>query len=352
MIKIGIIGPALSGKTTLFQLLTGTAAASGGKCGIQQASARIPDIRVEELSSIFKPRKTTLATVEVADFPALGKGFEVRGGIAGRIKTCEALAMVIRAHRSPVVPWPDLPVTPDVAFSSFLNEMVLSDLCQIETIISKNKDKKRTADESSVLEACQALMEETHPISAGSWREEEYCVLRNYAFLSSRPVLVAVNLDEEQLMEGDYQGRQALLNLCADAGYPLIEFCGTLEAEISQMGREEQSEFFREYGLKESGIARLAGAAYRLLNLCSFFTVGEDEVRAWTITAGTPARKAAGKVHSDIERGFIRAEVISCEELVTLGGSLKNAREQGKLRLEGKDYPVRDGDIINFRFNV
>lgn len=349
--KIGIIGPALSGKTTLFQLLTG-ASCTGSKSGVPQGAARVPDERVDELSRVFRPKKTTYATVEFADFPSLGSGCELTGETASRLKACDALAVVVRAHKDPAVPWPEEPVKPDAAFSGFLHEMILNDLCQVETLLSRNKDKKRTAEEQRLLEACQALLEETKPLSSGSWSEEDMPFLRNYAFLSSRPVLVAANLDEEQLQEKTYEGREELNALCLEAGYPLVEFCGTLEAEISRMEKQEQAEFMSEYGLTQTGIARLAGAAYRLLQLISFFTVGEDEVRAWTIKARTPAKKAAGKIHSDIERGFIRAEVIHYDEFISLGGSLKTARDQGKLRLEGKEYSVRDGDIINFRFNV
>ncbi|MGI6659617.1 MAG: DUF933 domain-containing protein [Dethiobacteraceae bacterium] len=350
--KIGIIGPALAGKSTLFQLLTGAASSQGGKGGIPQGAARIPDARVDKLAAIFKPKKTTYAAVEFADFPALGHGGELSSETAGRLKALDALAVVVRAHRDPAVPWPKEPVTPDTAFSNFLQEMILTDLVQVEKLLSRNKDKKRTAEEEQLLQECQALLEEMKPLSSGIWSETALPYLRNFAFLSLRPVLVAVNVDEEQLQENSYEGRAALNKQCQAAGYPLIEFCGTLEKEISQMEPSEQQVFLAEYGLAQSGIARVAAAAYQLLNLVSFFTVGEDEVRAWTINAATPAKKAAGKIHSDMERGFIRAEVIHYEEFMALGASLKTAREQGKLRLEGKDYLVQDGDIINFRFNV
>ncbi|EEG78717.1 DUF933 domain-containing protein [Dethiobacter alkaliphilus] len=352
--KIGIVGPALSGKTTLFQLLTG-ASATGHKGGIPQGAARVPDDRVDALSEIFNPKKTTYATVEFADFPSLGSSGELTSEAANRLKACDALAVVVRAHRDPSVPWPEAPVSPDKAFSSFLEEMILTDLAQVETLLApktKDKKQKRTPEEQRVLEACQELLEQTRPLSAGNWSADDLPILRNYAFLSSRPVLVAVNLDEEQLQEKDYEGRKNIVAECEETGYPLVEFSGTLEAEISQMDKQEQEEFLAEYGLTESGIARLAAATYQLLNLISFFTVGEDEVRAWTIKKETPAKKAAGKIHSDIERGFIRAEVINYTEFRELGDSLKNARDQGKLRLEGKEYLVQDGDIINFRFNV
>lgn len=349
--RIGIIGPAMTGKTTLFSLLTGKEPAPG-KAALPQAPAKIPDYRIDELSAAFKPKKTTHATIEFADFPPLGTGFELDGETAARVKNCDALAVVLRAHRDVTVPWPKDPVTPDVAFSSFLGEMLLSDLCQIENLMSGKREKQRTAEEKVLLAECKELLEQELPLSSRSWSEDQQRILKNFAFLSSRPALVAVNLDEEQLAAGDYEGRDALISLCNNSGYPVLDFCGTLEMEISLMEKSEQEAFLAEYGLTESGISRVAKAAYSLLGLCSFFTVGEDEVRAWTVKEETPVRRAAGKIHTDLERGFIRAEVISFEQLKQLGFSLKTARDQGKLRLEGKDYPVVDGDIISIRFNV
>lgn len=350
--KIGLIGPRLSGKTTLFRLLTGAAQSTAAKGGVPQAAARVPDCRLERLAEIFRKRKLTYALVEFADFPALGHACEITGEAAARLKTCDALAVVIRAHGSPDVPWPRQPVPPNQSFSDFFNEMLLNDLCQAEALLKRARDSKLSSDEIQTLLAGKALLEASRPLFSAEWEEADQRVLRNFAFLSSRPVLVAVNLDEEQLLQGDYVHRRELQALCAAAGYPLIEFCGTLEQEISRMRPEEQQDFLAAYGLKESGVTRLASGAYKLLGLCSFFTIGDEEVRAWTIKTGTVTRKAAGKVHSDMERGFIRAEVIGYEEFLTMGGSLKRAREQGKLRLEGKEYPVQDGDIINFRFNI
>ncbi len=350
--KIGIVGPALAGKTTLFNMLTGGVSTAGGKGTVPLAAARVPDSRVDELSVIYKPKKTTFASVEFADFPALGSGCEIAGETAGRLKACDALTIVVRAHRDPTVPWPAEPMNPDSSFFSFLNEMIFSDLCQAEKLLETNKDKRRTPEETRLVESCLALLEETRPISSATWTQEQKQILHNYAFLSSRPVLVAVNLDEEQLLANDFSGKEALSEACAAAGYHIYQFSGQLESEISRVEKKEQDEYLKEYGLSESGIARLANAAYQLLGLCSFFTVGEDEVRAWTVKCGTPARKAAGKIHSDLERGFIRAEVIGFDEFIALGGSLKTAREHGKLRLEGKEYLVKDGEIINIRFNV
>jgi GTP-binding protein YchF len=349
--KIGLIGPPLSGKSTLYQLLTGATQVSAARGGVPQAAARVPDRRLERLSEIFRPRKLTYALLEVADFPPLGHRCEISGEAAARLKTCHALAVVVRGHDSQSVPWPLQPVPPDLAFTDFLSEMLLNDLCQVETLLERSSDKK-SGDQTGTLRACQALLEASRPLLSAEWTDDDWRILRNLAFLSIRPILVAVNISERQLLDGDYDNRSALVSLCAAAGYPIIEFCGTVEQEISLVSPEEQHDFLAAYGLKETGVARLAGGAYKLLDVCSFFTVGEDEVRAWTIKSGTVARKAAGKIHSDMERGFIRAEVIGYEEFLALGGSLKRARELGKLRLEGKEYPVQDGDIINFRFNI
>lgn len=349
--KIGIVGPASAGKTTLFRLLTGAAPARS-KGGLTIGTAHVPDERLDRLSAVFKGKKTVYAALEFCDLPPLGAKSEISGETAGKLKSLDALTVVVRAHRDPTVPWPGEPVAPDKAFSSFQEEMILTDLLQLDKILGRKKDKGRSQEETAFLEKCQSLLEEMKPLSSANWDAGELPCLRNYAFLSSRPVLVAVNIDEEQLQDHIYDGQRELLSLCEKASYPVIEFCGTLEIDISEMDKEEQAEYLAAYGLKQSGIARLAAAAYRLLDLISFFTVGEDEVRAWTVKNFTPAKKAAGKVHSDMERGFIRAEVINFAEFMSLGASLKIARELGKLRLEGKDYPVCDGDIINFRFNV
>ncbi|NLP36239.1 MAG: hypothetical protein GX357_01145, partial [Firmicutes bacterium] len=246
--KIGIIGPGLSGKSTLFRLLTGAGAGSG-KGGIPQGAARVPDERVEQLAEIFKPKKTTFATIEFADFPPLGNSGQISGEMSGRLKALDALAVVVRAHRDPSVPWPAEPLAPNAAFSAFMEEMILADLVHVETLLGRKKDK-RTPEEQKLLETCQTLLEEMKPLYAGTWTEDDLPYLRNFAFLSSRPILVAVNLDEEQMQDLSYSRREELRELCREAGYPLIEFCGTLEMEISQMAKEDQVEFMAAYGLK------------------------------------------------------------------------------------------------------
>jgi GTP-binding protein YchF len=351
-LKIGIVGPALAGKSTLFALLSGLEPGPAGKGAPPQATARVPDERLTRLAEILRPRKTVYAVIELVDFPALGSNCEIGAETAGRLKVCDALVMVIRAHRDPAVPWPSAPVKPEASFLGFLHEMILIDLCQVDSVLAKNKDRKRTPEETKLLERCREMLEETRPIFLGNWTEQEATYLRGIAFLSARPLLVAVNLDEEQLLAGYYDGKEELLASCREAGYPVVEFCGTIEKEISLLPPQEQVEFLAGYGLAESGITRLAAAVFGVLGLCTFFTLGDDEVRAWTVRAGTPARRAAGRIHSDMERGFIRAEVIAFHEFIDLGGSLKTAREQGRLRVEGKDYPIRDGEIMHVRFNV
>ena len=226
--KIGIIGPAMSGKSTLFRLLTG-ATATTGKGGIPQGAAKIPDKRLETLSTVFRPQKTIFATVEFTDFPALGAGGEMSGELTSRLKTLDALAVVVRAHQDPAVPWPAEPTSPAAAFSAFLEEMILTDLVQVEKHLSRNKDKKRTPAETRLLERCRELLENMKPLAGASWREDELPILRNYAFLSLRPVLVADNLDEAQLQEGSYLSEEAITKLCRESEYPLLTFCVTLE---------------------------------------------------------------------------------------------------------------------------
>jgi len=351
-VKVGIVGPAMAGKSTLFTLLTGVNPDPAAKGTPAQATARVPDQRVVRLSDLFRPKKTTYAALELVDFPSFGKGCAISAEEAGRLKACAALVMAVRAHRDPAVPWPVSPVRPQASFLNFWHEMILMDLCQVESILTKNKDRKRTPEATRLLERCRDMLEAAKPIYTGSWNEREAVYLDGIALLSARPMLVAVNLDEEQLLAGDYDGREELLASCREAGYPAVEFCGTVEKEISQLSSREQADFLAGYGLSESGITRLASAVFSLFHLITFFTVGEDEVRAWTVRKGTAARAAAGRIHSDLERGFIRAEVIDFDEFISLGGSLKAAREQGKLRLEGKEYLVRDGEIMHVRFNV
>lgn len=218
-------------------------------------------------------------------------------------------------------------------------------------LLSGKKVTKENAFELEVLKKCLTALEEESLISQLGLSDEEKLTLRNYAFLTEKPMMLVINIDEDQFREGSYPGKEEVEKYAAAKGIAVIENCGRMEMEISQLPEEDRQLFMEDLGITEPGIDRLARAVYNYLGLISFLTAGEDEVRAWTIKRNTDAKKAAGKIHSDIERGFIRAEVVAFDDLVA-AGSMAKAKEKGLFRLEGKEYIVKDGDIINFRFNV
>ncbi|MGB9867348.1 MAG: DUF933 domain-containing protein [Bacillota bacterium] len=324
--KISLIGPSASGKSTLFRLLTGCS----GEVGV----AKVPDLRVDRLSAMFNPRKTTYATIELRD-PK-----QQAPNLAALIKQSD-MAMVVLGVYSGSDPVKEL--------DELVTQLVLSDLEQVENSIERLK-KSRNGRENQIpeLERLREFLAQGQLLQSSLEGLPE--ALKGHDFATLRKVLVAANLSEDQLQLG-YPGKQRLHAFCAEHGLQLIEFSPILEAEIAQLPLEEQLAFMKSYGLDEPGIYRLSRTAYSILGLISFFTVGEDEVRAWPVKRGSTALDAAAKIHSDIARGFIRAEVIHWQELVQ-AGSMKAARQAGLIRLESKAYPVKDGDVIHFRFNV
>lgn len=359
--QIGIIGLPLAGKTTLFNLMTGSQAATGGAGGRAQVNvgqARVPDARLDYLAGMFNPRKVTPATIQFTDIAGFLPGEGDRGRLNSfldGVRKSDALLHVVRAFEGGDMPHPRGSVDPARDAAEVEAELLLADLQVAESAVERlAAARKRTAEEEAqrpLLERCRAALEEGQPVRSVGLNEEEERLLRGYAFLTARPLLMAVNLGEEQLRSGQYPGRDALWAYAAEQGEPLVECSATLELEIARLSEEDRAMFLAEYHLTEAGIARLARAAYQALGLISFLTSGEDEVRAWPIRAGLSAKQAAGKIHSDIEKGFIRAEVIAFSDLEA-AGSVKAARERGAWRLEGKDYIIKDGDIAHFRFNV
>jgi len=355
-LSCGIIGLPMVGKTTFFNLLTGsqlqTSAFFGGKTDISTGHARIPDERVDYLAVMFKPRKTTYAQLEIIDVPGLKHG---GNEFLAAVRDCDALAHIVRGFQNEDVPHEEgsLNIMRDIA--AINTELLLADLQLIETrldrIRSGQKKKPEHPFEEVALEKCQALLMEEKPLQLSALTEDERESLQHIAFIASKPLLIVVNLDEEQFGSGQWPQKKQVQEHCAAQGYTMMEVCARLEEEISRLPGEERGMFMEELGVKESGVSRLARALYSQLGLASFLTTGEDEVKAWTIRQGLPARKAAGKIHSDIERGFIRAETVAFKHLKE-AGSMAAVRERGYFRLEGKEYPVQDGDIINFRFNV
>lgn len=356
--KIGILGLPLVGKTTFFNLLTEMNAETrnfvGGSKELNLGIARVLDARIDKLSSIFTPEKTTYATIEFADLPGLSTDHtnKERNSFLTNLKNMDALVQVVRVFDNPDVPLVEDKLDPISELEKVDLELIFSDLDIIERKLSRaKKGQKVGPDEVALLKKCQSSLEEGQSIRKLNLSEDDRVKLRGYTFLSEKPLIIVLNLSEQQFEEGEYEGREDILDFLEDKGIPYLEVCAALEMEINELEPDEKEVFMEELGISETGIARLARTVYQHLNLISFFTVGADEVRAWTITLGMTAKDAAGVIHSDIARGFIKAEVIDFETFVELG-SLQSAKEKGKLRMEGKDYLVKDGDIISFRFNV
>jgi len=363
MLSFGIVGLPVTGKTTIFNLVTESGAETSsflsGRADTNVGMARVRDPRVDYLSAMFKPRRTTYAQVQCSDVPGLVRGASQGQGVGNQfldgIREADLLVHVVRAFKNEHVPHVDGEINPLRDIETISMELLFADMelleKRIERIKSGKKIKKEAAVEMELLQKCLQALENEIPLHRAGLSEEERLSLRNYNFFTEKPVILVINMDEEQFKTHDYPQKEELAALAAAKNLRLIEICGLLEMEISQLPPEDREIFLADLGVRELGVDRLVGAAYEQLGLISFLTAGEDEVRAWTIRRGTTARKAAGKIHSDIERGFIRAEVVAFDDLYALG-SMSAVKEKGLARLEGRDYIVKDGDIINFRFNV
>lgn len=361
--KIGITGLPTVGKTTFFNLLTHsnkeTSAYSSGKPEAHIGIARVPDYRVDFLSELYKPRKTTYATMELIDLPGLVRGASAGKGVGNQflesVRKVDALVQVVRAFDNSEVIHVDGSVDPLRDIETVNLELLFADLGVIENRIERIENSKKInsimKEELEVLKKCREGLEQEIPIYSLGLTDEEKEYLKTFNFLSVKPMVLVVNIDEEQMATGEYPQKGQLHTYARERGMPIIEVCAKIEMEIDRLDPEDRALFMEELGIEESGIDRLARAIYDYFGLISFLTAGEEEVRAWTIKKGTTAQKAAGKIHSDIERGFIRAEVVKFEDLKELG-SMAKVKEKGLYRLEGKEYTVQDGDIINFRFNV
>ena len=351
--KIGIIGMPQSGKSTLFRLLTNAQPGLGQKAAI--AVGKVPDQRIDRLAEIFKPRKVTYAVIDFVDVPGFVTGQGKQSSeFFNAVRDVDALVLVVRAFESDSVPAID-GIQPAVDFTSIQQELLIADWSVLENRMeraAKQRMKNPAVEEElAVLEKCKATLEQDLPLRQLSLDEEEEKLIQGFDFLTKKPLIVVVNADEEQMRSNSYPQKSDLEEDLAQKGIPSLVISSQIEAEISELDADDAALFMEELGISEPGIARLARAVYGYLGLISFFTAGEGEVRAWTIKDGYTAKKAAGKIHSDIERGFIRAEVVGYEEFIE-HGSMQKLKEKGLFRLEGKDYIVKGGDIITFRFNV
>lgn len=349
--KVGIAGFPRAGKTTIFNALTGQHADVGGFTEpgkVHLGAIKVPDPRIDRLSEIFQPRKTTYAEIVFVDFPAPAEGAgsgALETTTLTQMRETDALVQVVRGFADPV--------SGDVAnpvrdLSNFKSELLLADLVLIEKRLERLKKEKGREAERGLLERCKAQLDAEQPLRRLDLSAEDAAGISGFGFLSRRPLMVLLNVSEADVHA----------ELPAEVGTWLtaegvngLVLSGKIEMEIAALEPEDRRAFLDDLGLQETARERFIRAAYELLEQISFLTSGEDEVRAWTIKRGTPAVKAAGKIHSDIERGFIRAEVVHYDDFIQHGSDAK-CREHGKLRLEGKDYVVRDGDIIHFRFNV
>ncbi len=345
--KIGLVGFAGSGKTTVFNTMTGLNVPVGYGGEVRLGTVRVPDERIDRLSGMFNPKKTIYAEVTFCDVP--GEHGAQRSGLSTRalatIREQEALALVLRDFEDPAVEGDADPLRDLNAFS---DECVLADLGIVEGLLARARKENAPPADRERLERMQAVLEDGRPLRTLSADELDRDNLKGYQLLTDRPLLVVVNRDEDRAADplpGDLAAR------VDELGAAGLALSASVEAEIAALESADQAVFLQDLGLTESALARFIRTAYGLLDLISFFTVGEDEVRAWTITRGMNARKAAGKIHSDLERGFIRAEVMPYELFIE-HGSEQALKAAGLFQIEGKDYIVADGDIMNIRFNV
>jgi ribosome-binding ATPase len=341
--KIGLIGHRGAGKTTIFNMLTGLQAQVGGfgKEEVHLGVIKVPDERIDHLSRLFKPKKTTYAEIRFTDFPPQAEdNLKSNTALVSQMREVDAIALVLRDFEAGSAPLREL--------NDLLTEMILADLTVVENRRSRLKKEKARPQEEELLERCARALESEQSLRNLTFSPDEENLLSGFGFLSRKPLLALFNQAEDkagQPLAASYQEE------LQRRGLEGLALAGKVEMEIAQLEEPDRTAFLKEVGIGEPARDRFIRSSYRLLDLISFFTAGEDEVRAWTITQGTNARKSASKIHSDIERGFIRAEVIAYADFVAHGSEAK-CKEAGKLRLEGKDYIVKDADIIHFRFAV
>jgi GTP-binding protein YchF len=360
--KTAIIGLANTGKTTIFNALTGLnlevttfpTLSAEHHTGI----VRVPDERLTRLTEIYKPKKTTQATVEYIDYIGLTKGDIAQNRkVFDLIRDADAIVHVVRGFMDESISHPMGSIGPRRDAETVELEMIFGDLELVDKRLERmgegaKKGKKPSEEEHNLLLKCKEALENETALRDLDFSDEEQMAMRSLQFMSIKPQLIVLNVAEEDMNSAETQAATTeLKQFFKGRQVKVLDLCGKIEMEIAQLPPDEARAFLDDLGIAEPALNKLIHRSYDLLGLISFLTAGEDEVRAWTIRKGTEAQRAAGKIHSDIERGFIRAEVVAYGDFIA-HGSMSAAREKGLVRLEGKTYEVKDGDIINFRFNV
>jgi hypothetical protein len=364
--KLGIIGLARSGKTTVFNAVTRGTAQVGAYSASTQPNmgvVNVPDERVDRLATLYRPKKTTYATIQYVDFPAAGENFGKGEGPGGKfindLGRMDALIHVVRVFADEAVPHPETTIDPDRDIATMDLELAFADLAIIERRLNrleaeirsmKPGEREGPARLKELLARLKAGLEHDIPIRAQELTDEDQRLLEGTQFLTALPMLVILNIGEEDIsrragVESQYRARHA------GPARDVAAFCGKFEMDLNELSDADADEFRASAGVTESGMAGAIRMSYALLGLISFLTAGPDECRAWTVQRGSSAPVAAGKIHSDLQRGFIRAEVIRFDDLVACGSEAE-AKKRGLLRTEGKQYIVQDGDVINILFNV
>lgn len=363
--KLGIVGLPNVGKSTLFNAITkaGAEAANYPFCTIEPnvGVVTVPDERVTKLHEIYNSKRTIYATIEFCDIAGLVKGASRGEGLGnkflGHIREVEAIVHVVRCFANDNIVHVDGRIDPASDIDTINTELLLSDMEILDRRIQKTtkmaKADKQLQSELDLLNRIYAWLGDGKNARAMDLDEDEEAFVKTLGLLSYKPIIYVANVSDDEVADADNNPYvQQVREIAASEGAEVVVICAEIEAEVAELDDEERTMFLEELGIEESGLDKLIKASYSLLNLISFLTAGEDECRAWTIKRGTKAPGAAGKIHTDFEKGFIRAETIAYDKLMEVGGSLAAAKEKGFIRSEGKEYVMNDGDVVNFLFNV